>query len=587
MLLHPRVVHRFAVATAVATYLLILIGGLVHGTGSSLACPDWPTCYGSFMPKMEGGVLVEHSHRLAAGTVVILTLVLAGLLTAARDASLRPLRPFGWLAVGLVIVQALLGGITVKLRLPTPISTAHTGTSLLFFLTLVYIAVRSRPLPVVAPSVPPPAVARMALIAAVAIYFQMLLGGLVRHSGAALACTDVPLCRGSLWPDAHPTVLIQALHRLTGVAVALLVFASSFVTLRRAWGRAGLRTLAIAAPVLVCVQIALGLHAVTSFLDLATVESHLAVATALLATQVLIVLRADVATAPGRPSVAWFRSMVSLGKPRITGLVVVTFLGGLWLAPGEIAHWRTMMTLIGTALLVAASNALNMYIERDADALMERTRDRPLPRAVVSPEAALAFGTGLACVGIALVFLGSNLLTGLLGLLAIGGYVAVYTPLKRHSGAALFVGAVPGALPPLMGWTAVTGQLYAPGLALFGVLFLWQIPHFLAIATYRAADYARGGFKVLPLTVPVRATRAIMLVFSVGLVAVTIALEPLRVAGPRYALVAALLGTVFIGWAAAGFRRAAENRWARSLFLYSLVYLTLLFVALAIDRTVA
>ena len=149
MLLHPRVVHRFAVATAVATYLLILIGGLVHGTGSSLACPDWPTCYGSLMPKMEGGVLVEHSHRLAAGTVVIMTLALAAMLTVtgSRDARLRALRPFGWLAVGLVFVQALLGGITVILRLPTPVSTAHTGTSLLFFLTLVYIAVRSRPAP--------------------------------------------------------------------------------------------------------------------------------------------------------------------------------------------------------------------------------------------------------------------------------------------------------------------------------------------------------------------------------------------------------------------------------------------------------
>jgi len=277
--------------------------------------------------------------------------------------------------------------------------------------------------------------------------------------------------------------------------------------------------------------------------------------------------------------------MVRLGKPRITGMVVVTFLGGLWLAPGEIAHWRTIMTLIGTALLVAASNALNMYLERDADALMERTRNRPLPRAIVSPEAALAFGTGLSCVGIALVFLGSNLLTGLLGMLAVGGYVAIYTPLKRTSGAALFVGAVPGALPPLMGWTAVTGRLDAPGLALFAVLFLWQIPHFLAIATYRGADYARAGFKVLPLTVSVRATRAIIVIFSVGLVAATMVLEPLRVAGPRYALVATLLGAVFIGWAAAGFRRAAENRWARSLFVYSIVYLTLLFVALAIDRT--
>src|SRR5262245_17007341 len=279
-LLHPATVHRFAIATAVATYLLILIGGLVHGTGSSLACPDWPTCYGTLMPKMEGGVLVEHSHRLAAGTVVILTLVLALMLSASRDAGHRALRPFGWLAMGLVVVQALLGGITVIFRLPTPVSTAHTGTSLLFFLTLVYVAVRSRPTPAMQPPTPPPAVARLALVAAVAIYFQMLLGGLVRHSGAALACTDVPLCRGSLWPDAHPTVLIQALHRLSGVAVALLVFASSILTARRAGPRRDLKALAIVAPALVVVQIALGLRAVTSFLDLATVEAHLAVATA-------------------------------------------------------------------------------------------------------------------------------------------------------------------------------------------------------------------------------------------------------------------------------------------------------------------
>src|SRR6185503_15643434 len=125
MLLHPRVVHRFAVATAVATYLLILIGGLVHGTGSSLACPDWPTCYGTLMPKMEGGVLVEHSHRLAAGSVMILTLVLLVAMYTSREAAHRRLRPLAALAMGLVVVQALLGGITVLLRLPTPVSTMH------------------------------------------------------------------------------------------------------------------------------------------------------------------------------------------------------------------------------------------------------------------------------------------------------------------------------------------------------------------------------------------------------------------------------------------------------------------------------
>jgi protoheme IX farnesyltransferase len=588
-------VHRFAVLTAVATYVLILIGGLVHGTGSSLACPDWPTCYGTMMPKMEGGVLVEHSHRLAAGTVVVLTLALALLLqwgparlTAGAQAELKRLRPFGWIAVTLVMVQALLGGITVLLRLPTPVSTAHTATSLLFFLTLLYIAVRSHPHIAGATEPAPPLVARLALVTAVATFFQMVLGGLVRHSGAALACTDVPLCRGSLWPDSHPTVLIQALHRLNAVAVAILVVACAVVTLRRT-ARRDLRLLALAAGSLVGVQIWLGLRAVTTFLELATVEAHLAVATALLTTLIAIALRAAPDGVPGRPSLGWIADMVRLGKPRITGLVIVTFTGGLWLAPGEIAHWRAIMTLIGTALLVAASNTINMYLERDVDPLMDRTRDRPLVRGTVSPEAALVFGTALACIGGPLVGLGSNLLTGVLGMLAFGSYVAVYTPLKRHSGAALFVGAVPGALPPLMGWTAVTGRLDAPGVALFAILFCWQVPHFLAIAIYRGADYARAGLKVLPLSISSTATRFTILAFTLALVVATVVLEPLHVAGRPYVVAAVLLGAVFIGWAVAGLRRLSSpsRRWARSLFFYSLVYLTLLFVALIVDRTVA
>ncbi|MEO8213601.1 MAG: COX15/CtaA family protein, partial [Myxococcales bacterium] len=487
-------VHAFAIATAIATYLLILIGGLVHGTGSSLACPDWPTCYGTMIPKMEGGVAVEHSHRLAAGTVVILTLLLAALITRSRVAAHRPLRRVAWLAVGLVFAQALLGGITVLLRLPTPISTLHTATSLLFFCTVLYLAVRSRPvapaalahLAAAAPAHPSSVAAagapvltpvNVALVTAVAVYFQMVLGGLVRHSGAALACLDIPLCRGSLWPDAHPTVLVQALHRLGAGTVALLVLASAVFNLRAAkqLKRPFMFVLAVSGPVLVAVQIWLGLHAVTSFLDLATVEAHLGVATALLATQMGLALgnapaRTHSATtaADGTSGavvvVPWssaLRDLVELSKPRITGLVMATFAGGMWLAPGHLPRWRGLMTLLGTALIVAAANALNMFIERDVDKLMQRTSRRPLPQGRLSPEAALVFGTALAAIALPLLLLAGNALTGVLGGLAFISYVAIYTPMKRTSAAALFVGAVPGALPPLMGWTAVTGHIDA------------------------------------------------------------------------------------------------------------------------------
>ncbi|MEA2695894.1 MAG: heme o synthase [Myxococcales bacterium] len=582
-------VHGLAIVTAIATYLLILIGGLVHGTGSSLACPDWPTCYGTLMPKMEGGVLIEHSHRLAAGSVVILALALAISLTVSRASQQRALRPYGWLAVGLVLVQAVLGGVTVLLRLPTPISTAHTAVSLLFFMITLYIAVRSRPPRAAAER--PPALAsgavRAALVSAVAIYFQMVLGGLVRHSGAALACLDLPLCRGSLWPDAHPTVLIHVLHRLNAVVVAILVLASSVITLRAAGRRPLLRVLALVAPLLVLTQIWLGVRAIQSFLDLATVEAHLAVATALLATQVSVVLlgRPDFVAVPVRWR--WFADVISLTKPRITGLVLATFAGGMWLAPGTLPVWRMIMTLIGTALVVSASNTLNMYLERDADGLMDRTRERALPEKRLSPETALAFGVLLASAALPLLFLAGNALTGLLAAVALLSYVWIYTPMKRQSAVALFVGAVPGAMPPLMGWTAVTGHLDAPGLVLFAILFLWQIPHFLAIAIYRARDYQQAGFKVLPLSISPLGTRLHIVSFSIALVVASILLLPMHVAGVHYAVAAALLGAVFIGWAVAGFRQGAATRWARSMFLMSIVYLTLLFVALIVDRTVA
>ena len=510
-------------------------------------------------------MLVEHSHRLAAGAVMILTIVLAIAVTRSRNPAHRPLRPLVWLAVALVFVQAILGGVTVLMRLPTPVSTAHTAMSLLFFLITVYVAIRSRPASAFGAGAAasgaafglPQNVVRLALASVVTVYFQMVLGGLVRHSGAALACTDIPLCRGALWPQAHPTVLIHVLHRLNGVLVAALVLASSIATWRAAHERPLLRALAVLAPVLVATQIWLGIRSVLSFLDLATVEAHLAVATALLATQVGVVLLGRPAAVPAPFSWRWIRDVVSLTKPRITGLVVATFSGGMWLAPGHLPAWRVIMTLIGTALVVAASNTLNMYLERDADKLMDRTRDRPLPQERLSPETALAFGVLLACAALPLLFLAGNAMTGLMAGLALFSYVGIYTPMKRHSAAALFVGAVPGAMPPLMGWTAVTGRLDAPGLVLFAILFLWQIPHFLAIAIYRANDYQRAGFKVLPMALSARGVRIYIVLFSLGLVAATMLLQPMQVAGTPYVVAATLLGAVFVGWGMAGFRRAA------------------------------
>jgi protoheme IX farnesyltransferase len=222
-----------------------------------------------------------------------------------------------------------------------------------------------------------------------------------------------------------------------------------------------------------------------------------------------------------------------------------------------------------------------MYLERDIDARMRRTRRRPLPSGRLDPRVALWFGVAQAFVAVPLLTFGANALTGLLGAVALIGYVLIYTPMKQRSVHALLVGAVPGAMPPLLGWTAASGSVSAAALALFGILFFWQIPHFLAITLFQAEDYRAAGLKVHPVERGERATRRAIVVGLVLQVLVTLALVPLGVGGPLYLAGAAILGALMLGWGLAGLRRpAASVAWAKGLFLASIAYLPLLFALL-------
>ncbi|MEZ4468518.1 MAG: protoheme IX farnesyltransferase [bacterium] len=170
------------------------------------------------------------------------------------------------------------------------------------------------------------------------------------------------------------------------------------------------------------------------------------------------------------------RDLLALAKPSVTMLVVITTAGGLWLAPGSLSWAALFATLAGTVLVVAAANTLNCWWERESDKHMARTKGRPLPAGRMRPATALALGIGLSLVSVPLLTALVNPLTGMLAAIALFSYVLVYTPMKQHSPHAVIVGAIPGAMPPLMGWTAVTGQIDLAGLILFGVLFIWQIP---------------------------------------------------------------------------------------------------------------
>ena len=267
-------------------------------------------------------------------------------------------------------------------------------------------------------------------------------------------------------------------------------------------------------------------------------------------------------------------------------MVLVTTACGAAIAPGRIRDYGKFgWALLGTSLIVAAANALNMYLEGDVDALMARTRGRPIPSGRLAPETALWFGTGLAFIGLPILDFLVNPLTAFIGGFSLLSYVLVYTPMKRVSSLAVWIGAVPGAAPPLMGWTAMTGTLSVPGLSLFLLLFIWQIPHFHAIALFRTEEYRRAGLVVLPAARGVNYTKRAIVVLLALQLAVS-ALPPLVGLGGRaYVVVASVLGAVYFGWGLAGLRPSAGPKWARSLFFASLPYLLVLYGVLVASAT--
>ena len=290
-------------------------------------------------------------------------------------------------------------------------------------------------------------------------------------------------------------------------------------------------------------------------------------------------------TAATRPATVMLtaRDLIALTKPRITMMVLVTAAGGMWLAPGSLDLGSMAVMLLTTGMVVGAANTLNCYLERDSDRLMARTANRPLPDRRLEPSWALWLGVAMGLIAVPTLTFAVNPITGLLGAIALVSYVAIYTPMKQYTPAALFVGALPGALPPLMGWTAVTGSIAAPGLVLFGILFFWQIPHFIAISVFRQEEYERAGLKVLPSVQGMRSAKIQSVVYAGALWAVSLLLVPYGLAGTLYLLAAVSLGAYFFWAAIRGFWVTDDDAWAKKLFVASLIYLTALFAALIFD----
>src|SRR6267378_8356722 len=276
---------------------------------------------------------------------------------------------------------------------------------------------------------------------------------------------------------------------------------------------------------------------------------------------------------------------LELTKPRITFLIVLTAAAGFALAsPGRVDYPAMLTAMVGIALLSSGIATLNQYMERDLDGLMRRTANRPLPSGKLLPWEALAFGVGLTVLSEIYLAVLVNPLTGLLGLTVIAGYLFAYTPLKTRTSLSTMVGAFPGAVPPLIGWAAARGSIRIEAWVLFAILFLWQFPHFLAIAWMYREDYTRAGILMLPVVEPDgRVTAQQIVVYTLLLLPVSLLPTVLGISGKVYLYGAIILGLLFL-YSSVRAALSKSRQEARRLLLASVIYLPLLFILMVINR---
>ncbi len=275
-----------------------------------------------------------------------------------------------------------------------------------------------------------------------------------------------------------------------------------------------------------------------------------------------------------------------LTKPRMNFLVVITTMVGYYMAGRDRHDWPLLLSaVIGTALTAAGASVLNQYIEREHDKKMPRTRNRPLPAGRLQPIEALAYGVALGITGVAVLTFFVNPLTAILGAITLLTYLFVYTPMKRVSSLNTVIGAIPGAIPPMMGWTAGTGVLSVEAIALFAILFIWQMPHFLAIAILYKNDYAAGGFVMLPNEDDENLSMTVRQIIMYGLTMIPVSVVPSMVGlcGSIYFTIALMLGIAYLSYGVS--LAASRSRLdARKLFFASIIYLPLLLAAMMFDR---
>jgi heme o synthase len=597
--------QKLAAASVATTFLLVTIGVVVRATDSGTACPHWPGCFeGQFLPTLDQGfqVWIEWLHRTVAVGIGLLIVAMAAF--ALRDHRDRPSIVWPSLAaVALVGYQAWLGRETVRLGNTGESVTAHLAAAMALVGLLVYVLVRSLYPARIGGRGSSQRFTLLAAFGAIATFALLLFGSNVTAANAWNVFPDWPLMGGTPFPPlAGEAVVAHVLHRWVAVVVGLIVAAIAIAAWRTQRRNRVIVGLAAAAAILYPIQALVGGLQILTGLSEWSQTLHLALGTVIWALLAALTVAAYYEARAGVPVGAGgaqsraegprtvkdsVRAYVALTKPRIVELLLVTTVPAMVLAQRGIPSPALVFwTLLGGTLAAGSANAINCYLDRDIDLLMARTRRRPLPAHEVEPANAVVFGIVLGVVSFAVLTLFVNLLSAFLALLAIAFYVVIYTMLmKRSTPQNIVIGGAAGALPPVIGWTAVTGDIGIPALLLFALIFYWTPPHFWALSLRIRKDYAAAGVPMLPVVRGEDETRRRILLYALLLFATTLLLVPIADMGPVYTAAAVLLGGVFVYRALVVWQTADPDR-TRRLFSYSIVYLAGLFAAVGADALV-
>ncbi len=601
-----------ALAAAIVTVFLISLGSFVRVTGSGLACPDWPLCHGSIIPPFEYHVLIEYSHRLTAaivGLLVAAMFVVAFLASRAGEEPTRRALVPAAITLIVMLTQAGLGGVAVITELPPPIVTLHLFLAeailALLIVTMMAAAPRESP-PAEGQGIPYPDARKLyiwAVAAAVLTLVMILSGSYVVAEEATLACgsgfSAWPLCDGAIMPSGFDPNIHMG-HRWMVVIGTLVTGFVAYLAWRQKANDRMVSRVGQATFHLLIVQIIVGaLVPWTEFHHAARV-AHITLASLTWAAAVLLVILAARARAnPSLPTPAGASDTMHrttlwatasdyfwLTKPRVMVLLLLTAFGGMVLAAQGLPPLTVAAAvLLGGALASGGAGAINHGLEGNIDSAMMRTRHRPVASGRVTPRMAIGYGIALNALAFAVLAGGANVLAASITLCGALFYVFVYTLwLKQTTVQNIVIGGAAGAVPPMVGWAAVTGELGLPAVYLFLIIFFWTPPHFWALSLMIKDDYERASVPMMPVVLGEESTRISIFLYTilVNILALLLYISTMSLSAV-YLAGAIALGGMFTYYA---YRllREKDRAAALRLYKYSILYLALLFLTIMLDQ---